>query len=183
VAKKDWMGITTAEIAPADVAVDPPPPLAKDSAVTVCGLQSKPELNGKAGVIVKDANEAGRFGVRLEGRADAMALKGANLQPLPAFDALGVSVPCLRSFRNAFAALTSGMTCAQVVEGCVRPLTGASRASLARALQCRGADDEAGRPLVAPATVPLIASHASASRSRAEQSRAEQSRAEQSRAG
>ena len=69
-------------------------------------------------------------------------------------------MPCLRSFRNAFAAQTSGMTCAQVVEGLVRPLTGSSRASLARALRCRKAADEAGRPFAAAATVLLVAAEA-----------------------
>ena len=62
--------------------------------VCVCGLTSKPELNGRMGAITKafDA-ESGRINVQVEGTPKPIALKPANLAPsgLPA----GVQLPIL----------------------------------------------------------------------------------------
>jgi len=128
--------------------------------VRVGGIQAKPELNGKVGTITKAVNESGRYGVRLEGKADSLALHGRNLSPLPPLDLTGVSIPCLRSFRDAYADLTAGLSVAQVVSGLIGPLTSTSRRSIASALSALQASDEAGQPFTAAATIFVISSDA-----------------------
>jgi hypothetical protein len=57
--------------------------------VRLCGLQARPELNGKTGrVLLKRDATSGRCGVRLDGEdgealTKPLAIKPANLQPLP----------------------------------------------------------------------------------------------------
>ena len=131
VLERDWMGISSNPPAPEEEAPDPPSAeeaeLPKDAGVRVSGLQSKPEHNGKAGVIVKGVS-GGRYGVRLEGSKESLSLHGRNLRPLSPFEGLGVSVPCLRSFRAAYASLTSGVTGSVPITSAVdrSPLTPAS---------------------------------------------------------
>lgn len=132
-------------------------PVGVGDTVKLDGLQSKPELNGKTGAVVKAANEAGRYGVRLEGTKEAMSLHGRNLTPLLPIESLGVSIACLRSFAAAFQPLSDGLTVAQAVNSLLRPLTDSSGLSLTAALQQKGAADEAGRPLAAEATLFAIA--------------------------
>lgn len=126
------------------------------SVIRIDGVVSKPELNSKYATVVKAANEAGRYGVRLEGTKEAISMHARNLVPLPALDTLGVSVAALRSFRAAHGHLSSGLTVGQARHALLAPLTASSRLSLARALHRLGASDEAGRPLAAPATVMLV---------------------------
>jgi len=157
----EWMGVSSLELE----AEEPPKPstaaevpMSPGEAVLVDGLSSKPELNGKVGVITKAVNDAGRYGVRLDGKAEALSLHGRNLFSLPGLDTLGVSLPCLRSFRLAFSHLTKDLTVQQAVNGLMVPLTGKSRRSLARALHETKATDEAGQPLTKAASMLVIAS-------------------------
>ena len=65
--------------------------------VRIDGLAAKPHLNGKLGVVTKAVNESGRVGVRPEGQKDSLLLSTSKLEPLPAFDRMGVSVcVCVR---------------------------------------------------------------------------------------
>jgi hypothetical protein len=102
VKKIEWMGIAAMEEAsegagssePADGAYE------ASSVVKIDGLASKPELNGKLGVVTtKGVNDAGRVGVRPEGQKDSLLLKTSMLKPLPAFERLGVSVNALARAR------------------------------------------------------------------------------------
>ncbi|KAL1496380.1 hypothetical protein AB1Y20_016335 [Prymnesium parvum] len=148
VREADWHQV--AQLEPAD-----PPAASLDVgvAVRVEGVQAKPELNGKLGVVVKGDNGAGRFGVRLEGSKDAVSLAAKVLRPLEAFCGDGVSIPCLRSFREQYASLLPGLTVADAITSLVLPLTLSPRCSLAHALSRRKATDESGAPLTAAATV------------------------------
>jgi hypothetical protein len=152
-----WKGVPS-------LAPEPPPPEAQPSdmsfevgsVIRIDGVVSKPELNSRYATVVRAANEAGRYGVRLEGTKEAISMHGRNLFSLPQLDTLGVSVAALRSFRAAHGHLSRGLTVAQARHALLAPLTASSRLSLARALHRLGASDEAGRPLAAPATVMLI---------------------------
>mmetsp|Transcript_22763 Transcript_22763/g.37699 ORF Transcript_22763/g.37699 Transcript_22763/m.37699 type:complete len:993 (-) Transcript_22763:437-3415(-) len=157
----NWMGLCKmTPRAPEEVAAEKP---AAEQAVDIGavvrveGVSSKPELNGKIGTVTKGVNESGRYGVRLDGAKDPLSLHGRNLLAVSGLDLLGVSIPCLRSFRAALSHLSAGMTLSQAISGLLLPLTGASRRSLARALHDFGAADEAGRPLTADATMFVIA--------------------------
>ena len=126
--------------------------------IQVAGVQSKPELNGRIGVIVKAVNDTGRYGVRLDGGKDAISLHGRNLQDAPQIDMKGVSLAALRSFRSAFSSLLGDeLTVEEAVHGLIQPLTGAHCCSLASALSSCEAVDEAGRPMAAPATIYVVA--------------------------
>ena len=59
--------------------------LSTGTRVTLCGLQARPEFNGKTGrVLLKRDAKTGRFGIRLDGeQAKPLAIKPANLEPLP----------------------------------------------------------------------------------------------------
>ena len=87
------MGIATMQ--PAEAPSDADCAKIFDAGVTtvrIDGLAAKPHLNGKLGVVVKGVNESGRVGVRPEGQKDSLLLSTSKLEPLPAFDRLGVSV-------------------------------------------------------------------------------------------
>ena len=73
-----------------------------------------------------------------------------------AFDNYGVSIPCLRSFREQYASLISGLTVADAINAVVLPLTLGPRCSLTGALKRKEAADESGAPLVGPATVYMV---------------------------
>jgi len=151
----NWMGVAQLEPAPPPAPSESAKPLEVGECVVVEGIQSKPELNGKHGTVVKGPNENGRLGVRLEGAREAMLLNAKNLQPMAGFDGLGVSIPCMRAFRANFAELLSGMTAAEACSDVTMPLCASARCSLAQALSRLGAKDEAGRPLTRAATVLL----------------------------
>ncbi len=144
----NWMGVGTLEPAGTPRST----PLEVGYCVRVDGIVSKPELNGKLGTIVKGPNENGRLGVRLEGTREPMSLSEKNLQPLHAFETLGVSIPCIRAFRANFAELLSGLSAAEATTSVLTPLLAVARGSLAHSLSRKEAKDEAGRPLAAPAT-------------------------------
>ena len=61
-------------------------------AVRLQNLASKPELNGKPGVVAVKANENGRYGVRVDGVKEPMSIHGRNLAPMGKFDRVGLSV-------------------------------------------------------------------------------------------
>ena len=102
--------------------------------------------------MVTKQNDNGRIGVRLEGTREAMSLNEKNLYPLAGFEALGVSIPCIRAFRANFAELLKGLTAAEAATSVMMPLLAVARGSLARALARLDKRDEAGRRLAAPAT-------------------------------
>ena len=62
----------------------PPPPTIPISArVELRGLQAKPELNGRRGVVVKFVGSSGRYRVQLDGEGgEAFGLKAGNLSIL-----------------------------------------------------------------------------------------------------
>jgi hypothetical protein len=144
----NWMGIGALEPA------GPPSITSKEVGfcVRVDGIVSKPELNGKMGAVVKGPGDNGRIGVRLEGTREPMSLNEKNLYPLAAFDALGVSIPCIRAFRANFAELLKGLTAAEAATSVMMPLLAVARGSLASSLTRLDKRDEAGRLLAAPAT-------------------------------
>ena len=49
---------------------------------TVRGLQSKPELNGRSGVVIEWNEEKGRYGVQIDNIVAPMLLRGDNLVPV-----------------------------------------------------------------------------------------------------
>ena len=116
--------------------------------------------------MVRLPNEAGRYGVRLEGQKEPMSLHGRNMRPYLELCPLGVSLACLRSFAAEFHPLLKGalkgemcggLTLAQALESIVRPITEGAGASLAQVLNEVGAKDEANRPLAEKATLFVIA--------------------------
>ena len=118
------------------------------------------------GAVVRLPNEAGRYGVRLEGQKEPMSLHGRNMRPYLELCPLGVSLACLRSFAAEFHPLLKGalkgemcggLTLAQALESIVRPITEGAGASLAQVLNEVGAKDEANRPLAEKATLFVIA--------------------------
>lgn len=52
------------------------------SEVRLVGLASRPELNGKAGVVRSFDNDTGRYAVQVEGESKNMSIKPANLELL-----------------------------------------------------------------------------------------------------
>jgi hypothetical protein len=52
------------------------------SEVTLVGLASRPELNGKVGVVRSFDNDSGRYAVEVEGESKAMSIKPGNLELL-----------------------------------------------------------------------------------------------------
>ena len=48
--------------------------------VRIVGLQARPELNGRCGVAGRFDAAKGRYAVAVEGEAEAVLLKSANLQ-------------------------------------------------------------------------------------------------------
>ena len=93
----NWMGVCelaasappTAEAAAPDGSVEA---LEVGRAVRLQNLASKPELNGKPGVVAVKANENGRYGVRVDGVKEPMSIHGRNLAPMGKFDRVGLSV-------------------------------------------------------------------------------------------
>ena len=79
----------TAEAAAPDGSVEA---LEVGRAVRLQNLASKPELNGKPGVVAVKANENGRYGVRVDGVKEPMSIHGRNLAPMGKFDRVGLSV-------------------------------------------------------------------------------------------
>jgi len=186
VRRVNWMGVCelaasappTAEAAAPDGSVEA---LEVGRAVRLQNLASKPELNGKPGVVAVKANENGRYGVRVDGVKEPMSIHGRNLAPMGKFDRVGLSVrraqlgrairprraltppnpppqvPALRSFRAAHSALLPNLTTDQAKLGVLMPLTAGCASSLAAALARANAKDEAGVPLTAPATVFVVA--------------------------
>ncbi len=144
-----WMGVTSL---PAEEASPAPAPKEGDT-VRIDGVEKKPALNGKHAVVVRDANDAGRIGVRAEGAKESILLSSTKLTTVSRFDGTGVSIPCLRSFRNELASNLSGLTAAEAVTSVIMPLTHSGSCSLARALGRKQAADEAGKPYTAPATI------------------------------
>ena len=97
VRRVNWMGVCelaasappTAEAAAPDGSVEA---LEVGRAVRLQNLASKPELNGKPGVVAVKANENGRYGVRVDGVKEPMSIHGRNLAPMGKFDRVGLSV-------------------------------------------------------------------------------------------
>lgn len=147
-----WQGI--ASLAPAETPAEHPLE-AGSTIVRIDGLTSKPELNGKLGIVRTAANDKGRVGVKPEGQKDSLALPSAKISALPPFDRTGVSIPCLRSLRAALQPLLTGLSARQAVNSVIKPLTANAQSSVVSALQRKKAKDEAGIPLTAPATVYL----------------------------
>ena len=121
--------------------------------VKIDGLASKPQFNGKLGVVTRAANDAGRVGVRPEGQKESMLLPMGKIAPVGALSKVGVSIPCLRSLKTALASPLAGLTAAEAINSVIKPLTLRSKTSVAAALARTGVKDEAGRAFTAPATV------------------------------
>lgn len=64
---------------------------AKGDAVVVNGLNSRPDLNGKAGRVLHFNKKRGRFAVLIAGEADGMMIKAANMTLVPPEDAQGAA--------------------------------------------------------------------------------------------
>ena len=152
VRKVEWMGIAAMAAAQSGSS-DDGDPFEVGAVVKIDGLAAKPQLNGKHGVITKGINDTGRVGVRPEGQKDSLSLATAKLEPLPSFDRLGVSIPCLRAFMSALEPMLSGQTVHDAIDSVIRPLTMSPKCSVAQALKRQKAADEAGKPYAAPATV------------------------------
>lgn len=126
----NWMGVAALE--PEERA---PPECDVGLVVRIDGLSAKPELNGKLGSVVKRGDAgSGRFGVRPEGGKESLSLHGRNLTPLSAFDATGVSIPCIRAFRAQMASELASSTVSEAITSA--PL-GWNPALLPSSLSCR----------------------------------------------
>ena len=114
----EWMGVSllspVTEAAAAE-AGSPPTMEAGATCVRIDGVEKKPSLNGKHGVVTRAANDTGRVGVRPEGQKDSILLHHSKLTPLPPFETLGVSVPCLRAFAAALGPMLSGLTVSEAL--------------------------------------------------------------------
>jgi len=149
VSQVEWQGI--AALAPATGPADEL--FEVGTLVRIDGLATKPELNGKLGVVIKAVNEGGRVGVRPEGQKETILLPLSKIVLVGPFDRTGVSIPCLRSLRAKLDPMLSGLSAAEAINSVIKPLTMSCRSSVARALARLGVQDEAGVPYTAPATV------------------------------
>ena len=158
VVSTSWMGVTS--LAPAEVGEHPLE--AGATVVKIDGIASKPQLNGKLGVVTSTSRlEEGRIGVRPEGQKEGLWLPKAKVSALLPFDRTGVSVPCLRSFRAELQPLLDGLTLAEAINSVIKPLTANASSSVAAALARQGAKDEAGIAHTKPATVFLCCASSS----------------------
>ena len=58
----------------------PPPTISIGAPVELCGLQAKPGLNGRRGVVVKFIGASGRYRVQLDEGSGEFNLKAENLR-------------------------------------------------------------------------------------------------------
>ena len=95
VRRVNWMGVRARGVGTAHRQAAAPDgsveALEVGRAVRLQNLASKPELNGKPGVVAVKANENGRYGVRVDGVKEPMSI-GRNLAPMGKFDRVGLSV-------------------------------------------------------------------------------------------
>eukprot|EP00962_Isochrysis_galbana_P038464 scaffold13651_cov149-Isochrysis_galbana.AAC.4 len=120
-------------VASALVALPPQPPsqATKGSLVSLHGVPNHAEGTGAEVIGVTDSGE---LELRLEDASagDApLRVSAANATTLPAFPANGVSLACLRAFREAHASELTGKTTSEVSESVIKPIAECARASLA----------------------------------------------------
>jgi len=147
VSSLDWQGI--AALPPAEPA---PATFEVSTLVRIGGLASKPQLNGKLGVVTKAVNDAGRVAVRPEGQKESLLLPATKIVSVGPLDRVGVSIPCLRSLNASLQPLFAGLTCAEAINSVIKPLTRSCDTSVASALAKKRVQDEAGVAYTKPAT-------------------------------
>ena len=83
--------------------------------VTLAGLVSKPELNGRSGTIAQGEPENGRLGVRVEGLDKPIALKPQNLQPKADAQPAGMSAEQWQAWLET-AAMSTGAAMLEYIQ-------------------------------------------------------------------
>eukprot|EP00962_Isochrysis_galbana_P040750 scaffold14803_cov101-Isochrysis_galbana.AAC.1 len=112
----------------------PPQPPAPATLGSLVSLHGVPNHADGTGAEVVGVTESGELELRLEDASagDApLRVSAANATTLPAFPANGVSLACLRAFREAHAPELTGKTTTEVSESVIKPIAECARASLA----------------------------------------------------
>eukprot|EP00962_Isochrysis_galbana_P047659 scaffold19585_cov177-Isochrysis_galbana.AAC.1 len=112
----------------------PPQPPAPATLGSLVSLHGVPNHADGTGAEVIGVTDSGELELRLEDASagDApLRVSAANATTLPAFPANGVSLACLRAFREAHAPELTGKSTDEVCESVIKPIAGRARASLA----------------------------------------------------
>ena len=139
----------------------PPPPLEVGMSVSLNGVPSQPKLDGTGAKLLVDKGD-GTWSIQHENyKKKPFDAPAAAMTPLPPLPKDGVSLECLRSFREGHPELFHEDGHKTTTDACLKavmPITKQARTSLSTVLKHLGAVDDEQKPFVGPATV--FVSHA-----------------------
>jgi tetratricopeptide (TPR) repeat protein len=143
--KVNWLGLATALPPPREVQTPSSKPLTAGEPVGLLEVEGYPDLKGKGAILIESLGNSGAWRVqpRMMGEQqggdalpEAVTVEARSFGPLPNWPFVGVTLACLRAFRDAHVAqLGDEATTELVCDRIIKPLTQGKCASLAACLQ------------------------------------------------